>query len=408
MPDGFRFGTGNLAGFAPLGYRSGMRASEAAVLPEAAPPVLRLRYLLVVGALWLCYAALAPRVKAAWQLHSVATAFADYALCMVGPTGPSLLRDNPIEFRRLVRRRLVASGADDRPFSRCAKGAGQATDSPGIERAHRAPAASFVEYGGTAADGVPDATHLDDLAVTTRRLAELSDAAWPFVRGGYTSLVQASAYAAEAAHPVELPRPGVGRGQPPVRALGRCEAGGTGGAFVLGMSEDRRHKVVRTVTPEGAAVDALLTAPDARVFAASCDDRAMVVAVGHEGTREVSLFSCAYLGACTPMPLPRLGASGPPVRYPLDVVRVDGATVLATPMHGIVRVTSSRDDGRSWTPLTVAFDRDAHPDLHFDVPEPDHLFVSGKRVLLYGAPPHDGGTFPVLISEDLGASFRAP
>src|SRR5579885_1631320 len=102
-----------------------MRATEVAVLPEAAPPVIRLRYFVLLGLLWLCYSAIAPRIKAAWQLHSAATAFADYALCMVGPTGPSLLRDNPLEFRRLARRRLVAAGADDRPFSRCAKGAGQ-------------------------------------------------------------------------------------------------------------------------------------------------------------------------------------------------------------------------------------------------------------------------------------------
>ncbi|HEX4335903.1 MAG TPA: hypothetical protein VH062_08320 [Polyangiaceae bacterium] len=385
-----------------------MRVTDAAVLQEeAAPPAFRLRYLLVCGALWVSYSALAPRVKAAWELHSVATAFADYALCMVGPTGPSLLRDNPAEFRRLVRRRLVAAGADDRPFSRCAKGAGQVTESPAIERAHRAQAATFAEYGGPAADA-SDAAHLDDVAVTTRRLAELADAGWPFVRGGYTSLVQASAYAAEAAHPIELPRPGVGHGAPPARSIGRCEAGGTGGAFVLGMSEDHRHKVVRTVTPEGASVDALLTAPEARVFAASCDEHAMVVATGHEGTRDVALFSCAYLGACTPMSLPHLGASGPAVQYPLDVARVDGATVLVAPMHGIVRVSSSRDDGRSWTPLTVAFDPDAHTDLRFDVPEPDHLFVTGKRVLLYGVAPHGRGTFPVLVSEDLGASFRAP
>jgi len=385
-----------------------MRATEAAALPEASPPVLRLRYFLVIAALWLAYSAVAPRIKAAWQLHSVATAFADYALCMVGPTGPSLLRDNPAEFRRLVRRRLVAAGADDRPFSRCAKGAGQVTDSPAVERAHRAPAVSFAEYGGPAADAAPAASRLEDLAVTTRRLAELSEKAWPFARGGYTSLVLPSAYAAEAAHPVEVPPPGTGRGEPPLRALGRCEAGGTGGAFVLGMSEDRRHKVVRTVTPEGAAVDALLAGPDARVFATACDDRAMVVAVGHEATRDAELFACGYLGSCTPMPLPRLGAAGPEVRYPFDVARVEGTTVLATPMHGIVRVTSSRDDGRSWAPLTIAYDAEAHPELRFDVAEPDHLFVAGKRVLLYGIPPRGSGTFPVLVSEDHGASFRAP
>jgi hypothetical protein len=180
------------------------------------------------------------------------------------------------------------------------------------------------------------------------------------------------------------------------------------GAFVLAVSDDRRHKVVRTMTPEGAAVDAELAPAEARVFAASCDDRVMVVAVGHEGTREVALYACAYLGSCAAMPLPHLGASGPPVRYPLDIARIDGATIIAAPMHGIVRVTSSRDEGRSWTPLIVAFDPDAHPDLRFDAPSPDHLFVAGKRVLLYGLAPNPQATYPVLVSEDLGASFRTP
>jgi hypothetical protein len=108
------------------------------------------------------------------------------------------------------------------------------------------------------------------------------------------------------------------------------------------------------------------------------------------------------------MPLPRLGASGPPVRYPLDIARIDGATIIAAPMHGIVRVTSSRDEGRSWAPLIVAFDPDAHPDLRFDAPSPDRLFVAGKRVLLYGLAPGPQATYPVLVSEDLGASFRTP
>jgi hypothetical protein len=389
------------------GYVRIMRASDAAVLDEPAPPLFKLRYVLIAGALWLCASAVAPRVRAAWQLHSVATAFADYALCMVGPTGPSLLRDNPAEFRRLVRRRLVAAGADDRPFARCARGARQVTDSAAIERAHHGAAASFAEYGGPEAE-TPSAARLDDLAVTTRPLADLSDKGWPFVRGGYTSLVQASAYAAESPHPIELPRPAIARGLPPARTLARCEAGTTGGAFLLAVSEDHRFKVVRTVTPEGAGVDARLAPIDARIFAASCDERVMVVAVGREGSLEAALFGCMYLGACTAIPLPRLGASGAAVRFPLDVARVEGATVVAAPMHGIVRVASSRDEGRSWTPLTVAFDPEAHPDLRTDSPTPDHLYVAGHRVLLYGVPQHARATYPVLVSEDLGASFRAP
>jgi hypothetical protein len=386
-----------------------MRAGVAPVIVDpVVPPALRLRYLLIFGFAGLLVWSAVPRLRAAWQLHSVATAFADYALCMVGPTGPSLLRDNPVEFRRLVRRRLVAAGADDRPFNRCAKGAALATQSAAVERAHRATAATFVEYGGDGADGAPGAVRLDDLAVTTRLLAETADAGWPFVRGGYTSLVQASAYAAEAPHPVELPRPGVGRGAAAPRSLTRCDSPDGKVTFVLGASPEHRTKIVRSVTPEGVTSDASLGPADARVFAVSCDEHAVAVAMGRQGTRAVQLVTCAYLGSCTPMPLPRFGSAGSEVRYPLDMVRVAGTTVVAVPMHGIVRVASSRDDGRTWTPFTVAFDPEAHPDVRYDVALPDHLLVSGRRVFLHGVASRPSATFPLLVSDDAGASFRAP
>jgi hypothetical protein len=88
------------------------------------------------------------------------------------------------------------------------------------------------------------------------------------------------------------------------------------------------------------------------------------------------------------------------------VVRAAGVTVLAVPSHGIVRVASSRDDGATWTPFTVAFDPAAYPELRFDVPAPDRLYVSGKRVLLFGAPPKPNMRFPVLASDDFGASWH--
>src|SRR5215471_21163488 len=146
-----------------------MRASDVVVLvDEPAPRLFRLRHVFAAIALWLAGSAVAPRVRAAWQLHTIATAFADYALCMAGPTAPSLLRDNPAAFRLLIRRRLVAAGADDRPFSRCARGARQVTESAEIERAHHTPAASFVEYGGGAGEGIAGAITLDAVSVTTR------------------------------------------------------------------------------------------------------------------------------------------------------------------------------------------------------------------------------------------------
>jgi hypothetical protein len=132
-----------------------------------------------------------------------------------------------------------------------------------------------------------------------------------------------------------------------------------------------------------------------------------VVAAGREGTRDVALFSCAYLGECQQIAMPRLGKSVVP-KYPLDVARVDGVIVVAVPMHGITRVASSRDDGRSWTPFTVAYDPDSHPDQRFDVKSMDRLRVSGRRLLLVGNGTRAETTFPTLASDDQGASWRAP
>jgi hypothetical protein len=387
-----------------------MRASADPVILEPVAPPVRIRHFLLIGLLLVVGATALPRMRAAFRLHTAATAFADYALCMVGPTGPSLLRDNPAEFRRLARRRLIVAGASDRPFSRCAKGAYEVTQSLASERAHRAPAGSFAEYGSDAGESGSSGgvTRLDELAVNTKSLAELADQAWPFVRGGYTSLVQPSAYTTEAPHPAELPRPGAGRGLPPARSVTRCTAPESGGAFLLTLSADRRTKIVRSLTPEGVTSDASLAPAEARVFAASCDDGALVVALGREGSRDVSLSACAYLGSCAPIALPRFGEDGPPPRYPLDIARVSGVTVRAVRVQGIVRVASTRDAGRTWTPFTVAFDSEAHPELRFDVVAPDRLFVSGKRIVLYAAASRPTATFPMLVSDDAGASFHAP
>jgi hypothetical protein len=385
-----------------------MRDSADPVVVDRAPSPVRLRFVVLLGALALLTSQLYPRMQAAFRLHTVATAFADYALCMVGPLGPALLRDNPSEFRKLARRRLVLAGADERPFFKCAKGAGEIMSAVEVERAHRAEAASFLEWGGAASPGAVS-YRLDELSVTTKPLAALAESAWPFVRSGYLALIQPSAYAAEAPHPTELPRPGVGRGPTPARSLVQCTPSGeSSGDYVLSVSADRRTKMVRSVTPEGVTSDATLAPVEARVFAVACDDRALVAAVGHASSRAVSLYVCPRLGSCTELPLPRFGKNGPPPSYPLDVARVDGVTVVLVPMNGLVRVASTRDDGRAWTPFVVAFDASAHPELRFDTPIPSKLFTSEKRLVLYGEPQRRNAAYPILVSDDAGASFHAP
>jgi len=71
-------------------------ATAASAPAQAAPypkPLIRLRVVALLAflagaALWL-----KPRAVAAWQVHGMASALADYGACMVGPTGPSLLRN---------------------------------------------------------------------------------------------------------------------------------------------------------------------------------------------------------------------------------------------------------------------------------------------------------------------------
>jgi hypothetical protein len=99
-------------------------------------------------------------------------------------------------------------------------------------------------------------------------------------------------------------------------------------------------------------------------------------------------------------------AGGVPVRYPLDVARTRGVTVVAAEMHGIVRVTSSRDDGQTWTPWIVAFDAEEQSGLGSTLA--NRLLTVGHRIFLYGGAEKPARTYPLLASDDFGASWFAP
>ena len=81
-----------------------------------------------------------------------------------------------------------------------------------------------------------------------------------------------------------------------------------------------------------------------------------------------------------------------------------GTTIVAMAMGRIVRVTSSRDGGASWTPFSVAYDagEDAPPGARL----PTDLLALGRRVLLYAPPGRVGETYPLLYSDDQGASWH--
>lgn len=414
---------------------------------ERGGPLIRLRSLLFVGLIVLAGWLLHPRAQAAWKLHSTATDLANYALCMVGPTGPALLRDNSPEFSALVRRRLIGADAGDRPFQDCAKLARSLTGSETAERAHRAPAWAFAEYAG----GSKGEVSLSDLGVSGHHLAELAKSAWPFVRGGYVKLVKPSIAAHEAVHPVDTAKPAVGRGLPgwragyravgevdgvltvafgkaanlsvyqssdgglsfrPVPARGteafaeRCPAGAR--SFTLALSEDSSTLMVASQSNDAAPQAAPLAPADAELLSFACDAKAALVAYRREAEKKVQLALCNFRGRCAPVTLPRFGAGGVEPGPGVDVARIDGATIVSVPMGGIVRVASSRDDGHTWTPFTVAYDDAAHPEVRAETRLPTRLLALGKRLLLHGAALKPGQSYSVIVSDDLGASWRTP
>jgi hypothetical protein len=424
------------------------QAQPASAPPAPAPktytPPIRLRSLLLLGLLAWLLASGYPRMRAAFRLHDVTVAVADYGLCMVGPTGPSLIRDRDADFQRQVRRRLVASSPGDRPFQRCAKLARSVTRSLESERLHTLTAAEFREYGGRGPS-------LAQLGVSAAPLAQLFADAWPFARGGYTQLIKPSLGALEAAHVPAPPRPITGKGLPAksgvYRNVWREGAGfgvalGAGSEAALYLTGDRGatfrplgrrgdafeahaercatldgRKVYRISPREdggaqqvffslegGDATASELSPISEQVLATGCDERSLVALTADRERPHLRL--CPFGGRCGELAVPALlmGASPSSV----DLAKLKGTLVLSLGQGGIVRVISSRDEGRSFTPPIVAFDAAEYPELAGARRPPTRLLALGERLLLFGAPTRGSDGYLLLASDDQGVSFRAP
>jgi hypothetical protein len=400
---------------------------------------------LALGLVAWCLWSLVPRALAGYRVHALASSVADYAVCMVGPTGPALIRDNPGEFSRLVHRRIVAAGAAERPFERCAKHALAITGSAEIAHKHELTAASFADYGLAGVEGTPA------LSVSSEPLVSAAHSAWPFVRG-YTALVKPSLGAFEAIHPVGLPRPGVGRGIPAWRGVYRSirrgpdalwlafgkgahlsvhkssDGGltwrptsltssgdfaercltGDGRAYEVASSADHDVLEVHSIEQDGTAHAVQLAPESSTVYALACDERALVVLVRGQASKASEIYDCPFAGRCSLMLGPRPDALPGLYDQTLDVARVRGTTVLAVTTKDIVRVTSSRDEGRTWTPFYVAFDAAEHPEVRVETRTPSRLLAIDGRVFLYGGGNRAAQSYSVLVSDDHGASFRTP
>lgn len=400
--------------------------------------------LLALGVSWVV-----PRARAAWNIHALGSALADYSLCMVGPTGPDLIRDDALGFRRLARRRLLAAGPDEAPFARCAKAAQEISGRAEVEAAHRAVAQRFVEYG-LDAPGSPRLT-LASLGVDASVMLEETRNAWPFVRGSSAKLIRPSLGAREAVHPVAPARPVLGRGLPSMRGLpkntwrtadgvflsvgnsagqayyvsadngvsfraarsapgaderaGRCVAKDPRRGFSLASGDDGSLLVASFSEGHSQDTQAAVRG-EHRLLTVACDEDALVVAARADGASASTISLCLAGRPCSALPVPNVAPFSPLVGESFDVARVSGVTLIAVETRGIVRVISSRDDGASWTPPAVAFDVSEYPELRADVAVPSRLLNIGGRVFLYGATSRSTQSYPLLASDDQGASFR--
>jgi hypothetical protein len=415
---------------------------------------LRLRHVLAVSGIGLAITLFVPRALAYVRLHEAASSFANYALCMVGPTGPSTLVDRPHEFQRLVRRRLVAAAANSRPFEACAPlldGFGEVAKRP----FHAARAADFREYAPNATRS--GALALAELDVTSQPLWRLARASWPFGPDSPVSLVQPSRTARAAAHPVSLPPPASGRGLPDMdvahgtvrrtsdgyvlvagreanqvafasrdggiswtpldraaplarASLGHCSTGEAPTSFQL-ASEGDQLRIESWQTGE-LQTSFPLASSEARRVSLSCDARSALALIVGEADALPQLQSCPHAARCRELALPSDVAllAGP--ESAISVARVRGVSVVAIAAGGVVRVVSSRDDGETWTPPVVAYDHEEHASAAErgrgaqSARVPSRLLALEDRVLLYAGAESRSGSYPVLASDDFGASWR--
>jgi hypothetical protein len=170
------------------------------------------------------------------------------------------------------------------------------------------------------------------------------------------------------------------------------------------LRADGEATSVVSVGPNGDVSSAALAKSGENVLAVACDERALVAALRPEHATRATLEQCTFAGPCAVLPAPSLGRPDLGLDYPLDLARVAGTTVVALKMGNVVRVTSSRDNGATWTPLAVAFDGGEQPLAGTRMPT--ELLTVGRRVLLHGSAARPNETYGLLYSEDQGARFR--
>jgi len=402
-------------------------------------PRLRLRWVVLFCLAAVAVLVLWPRARAALRLLRMGSNLANWGLCMVGEEGPRALAEDPARFLRLVRRRLVNAPPADTPFSTCAELAERAELAVGAAF-HRLPAAKFLEWGARE----PGTASLTELAAALPRLSDWAAEARPFLNRPLGEHLRPSPGAARAIPASEPPRfvsvRGLELGQSALRAtlrvgeswfVGSSEAGGlrvfesrdggrswasvpargqgwagmagrcSGGAglprFRLGRLGGAETTELVTEFDEGEPFVARALAPRQTPLALGCDGLGAALLAREQDSPVPILVRCRLRAACERLDLSRFD---PMLSPTADVVRIAGTIVLAAVDGDVVRSISSRDEGESFTPPTVLFDR-----IEWGLAEP---------IVSVALLPFDDVLFAYLttksgriglVSRDLGASY---
>jgi hypothetical protein len=365
---------------------------------------------------------------------------------MAGPTGAVLLRDEPPKFWQLVRRRVVAASSEERPLAACSGLAHELTGSERVVQLHQALAREFVEWGAKGAQ-----LELRELAAELPHLTEMARGAWPFVRGSAALLMKPSLGAKEAVYPTAVAQPGQVRGLSLGHALYRARKITERGWYVV-TSNGQETKAYRSrdsgqtwsvtspwqsalqgtanrCTSEageiGFAVEALSgegaiavkyyqqdfktgQSKVPRAFRSlkglACDENAaLLITAG--SNNQWDLWLCTADQPCRQLPSP--GELQGLTLDGIDIARQKGASIIAVTQGSLVRVLSSRDDGRSYTPFTVAIDRAEAGPSPRHAPRPAQLLAVANSLLLIQEPATGSGPTLALGSTDQGASWHA-
>ena len=184
---------------------------------------------------------------------------------------------------------------------------------------------------------------------------------------------------------------------------GRCVADETGTRFALAPA--------RTGAPPALLLGSLTAigserhefgSPSDVVVRVACDESGAVTLIERKGAANHHIFTCPIGSPCREVVLP------PEARQRdglLDVARVARTVVIAIAKDGLVRVTTSRDEGATMTPLSLVFDaRD------LNIPSPESRLVPAllgfDRLLQLTLSAPGGSARWTLCSDDYGASFH--